>query len=259
MPTFNEIIVTKKTDIAWDGGKATENLIPNDGDLVFDSTGGGRSAHEAPLLDELGWATDNNRDTNGGGTPEDDGLTNDSLSVLYAFGEPVTFTATVSPNSPPASPEPVTHAGDLVVDSTGGGTAIFKEVTGLKCEISVIEFSPDQDNGLLLPAVQTGGVSVACGDVGGDNGALGDPVTSDENFVYGGPENADGHAGQKGAWVADVTYERDLINLTGVNGLDGDHGGSTAPVEPRSYTAGHFALDIDGHSSSHLSFYDLIV
>ena len=44
---------------------------------------------------------------------------------------------------------------------------------------------------------------------------------SDENFVYGGPENADGHAGQKGAWVADVTYERDLINLTGVNGLDG--------------------------------------
>src|SRR4029077_16035234 len=141
MPTFNEIIVTKKTDIAWDGGKATENLIPNDGDLVFDSTGGGRSAHQAPLLDELGWATDNNRDTNGGGTPEDDGLTNDSLSVLYAFGEPVTFTATVSPNSPPASPEPVTHAGDFVFDSTGGGsfdlvfptqTAIIKEVTGLK-------------------------------------------------------------------------------------------------------------------------------
>src|SRR4051812_50192075 len=64
MPTFNEIIVTKKPDIAWDGGKATENLIPNDGDLVFDSTGGGRSAHQA---DELGMATDNNRDTNGGG------------------------------------------------------------------------------------------------------------------------------------------------------------------------------------------------
>ena len=119
MPTFNEIIVTKKTDIAWDGGKATENLIPNDGDLVFDSTGGGRSAHQAPLLDELGWATDNNRDTNGGGTDEDAGLTNDSLSVLLAFGEPVLFTATVSPNSPPASPEPVTHAGghfELVLD-----------------------------------------------------------------------------------------------------------------------------------------------
>ena len=153
MPTFDEIIVTKKTDIAWDGGKATENLIPNDGDLVFDSTGGGRSAHQAPLLDELGWATDNNRDT-GGGTPEDAGLTDGSLTVLLAFGEPVTFTATVSPNSPPASPEPVTHAGDLVVNSTGGGsfdlifptqTAIIKEVTGLKVEIAVIEFSPDQD------------------------------------------------------------------------------------------------------------------
>ena len=42
MPTFNEIIVIKKTDIAWDGGKATRNLIPNDGDLVFNSTGGGQ-------------------------------------------------------------------------------------------------------------------------------------------------------------------------------------------------------------------------
>ena len=83
MPTFNEIIVTKKTDIAWDGGKATENLIPNDGDLVFDSTGGGRSAHQAPLLDELGWATDNNRAATGGGSYEDDGLSSGSLAVLY--------------------------------------------------------------------------------------------------------------------------------------------------------------------------------
>ena len=41
----------------------------------------------------------------------DDGLTNDKLNVLLAFGEPVTFTATVSQNSPPASPEPVTYAG----------------------------------------------------------------------------------------------------------------------------------------------------
>jgi hypothetical protein len=152
MPTFNEIIVTKKTDIAWDGGKATENLIPNDGDLVFDSTGGGRSAHQAPLLDELGWATDNNRaDTSG----DDDPHTgcSGSLAVLLAFGEPVTFTATVSPNSPPASPEPVTHAGDLVFDSTGGGSfdlvfptqTAFKEVSGLKIEQAVIDFSPDQD------------------------------------------------------------------------------------------------------------------
>jgi hypothetical protein len=30
---------------------------------------------------------------------------------------------------------------------------------------------------------------------------------SDENFVYEGPENADGPAVQTGAWVADVTYD----------------------------------------------------
>jgi hypothetical protein len=82
MPTFNEIIVTKKTDIAWDSGKPTENLIPNDANLVFDSTGGGRSAspHQAPWLDELGSATDNNR---AGGSADDDYcLSNDSLAVL---------------------------------------------------------------------------------------------------------------------------------------------------------------------------------
>ena len=86
MPIFNEIIVTKKTDIAWDGGKPTENLIPNDANLVFDSTGGGRSAspHQAPLLDELGSATDNNRDT-GGSTDEDAGLSGGSLAVLLAI------------------------------------------------------------------------------------------------------------------------------------------------------------------------------
>ena len=66
------------------------------------------------MLDELGWATDNNRDTSGGSTDDDIGLSGGSLSGLFAFGEPVTFTATVSPNSPPASPEPVTHAGDFV-------------------------------------------------------------------------------------------------------------------------------------------------
>ena len=172
----------RKLTLPEDGGKATENLIPNDGDLVFDSTGGGRSAHQA---DELGMATDNNRADSYDFTYDDGGLSGGSLSVLLAFGEPVTFTATVSPNSPPASPEPVTHAGDLVFDPTGGGSfdlvfptqTAIKEVSGLKVEHAVIDFSPDQDNGLLLPAVQTGGVSVASGDVNGDNSALGDPVT----------------------------------------------------------------------------------
>ena len=36
VPMPFEIIVTKKTDMAWDGGKATEDLIPNAGDLVFE-------------------------------------------------------------------------------------------------------------------------------------------------------------------------------------------------------------------------------
>ena len=89
MPTFNEIIVTKKTDIAWDGGKATENLIPNDANLVFDSTGGGRSAspHQAPWLDELGSATDNNRA--GGSADEDDCLFAMAASVCFIMDAPV--------------------------------------------------------------------------------------------------------------------------------------------------------------------------
>ena len=47
-----------------------------------------------------------------GGTDDDTGLSVSSLALLLAYiGEPVTFTATVSQNSPPASPEPVTYTG----------------------------------------------------------------------------------------------------------------------------------------------------
>ena len=280
MPTFNEIIVTKKTDIAWDGGKATENLIPNDGDLVFDSTGGGRSAHEAPLLDELGWATDNNRADSYDFTYDDGGLSGGNLSVLLGFGEPVTFTATVSPNSPPASPEPVTHAGDLVFDPTGGGSfdLVFptqtpiKEVSGLKVEHAVIDFSPDQDNGLLLPAVQTGGVSVASGDVNGDNSALGDPVTftltvepslslfnafmTIETIPDGGVQSlavdpTNPNMGSDGSVrLADAS---DLFVFDGNSQPIGDQNSppaSPAPDNSRGYTAGHFALEFGGHNAS---------
>ena len=121
MPTFNEIIVTKKTDMAWDGGKATENLIPNDGDLVL--TRLAAVDRRIRLLCLMSW--DGPRTTTAtlaAAAPPRTRFDDGSLSVLFAFGEPVTFTATVSPNSPPASPEPVTHAGDLVFDSTGGGT-----------------------------------------------------------------------------------------------------------------------------------------
>ena len=55
MPIFNEFIITKTSDIAWYGGKPTENLIPNDANLVFDSTGGGRSAYPHQALGLMSW------------------------------------------------------------------------------------------------------------------------------------------------------------------------------------------------------------
>ena len=90
----------------------------------------------------------------------------------------------------------------------------------MKVEVAVVDFSPDQDNGLLLPAVQTGGVSVASGDVNGDNSALGDPVT----FTYTVRNTSSAYEGThvlyqdvvvppgegsvpKGDWIADVTYD----------------------------------------------------
>jgi hypothetical protein len=94
---------------------------------------------------------------------------------------------------------------------------------------------------------------------------------SDENFVYGGPENADGPAVQTGAWVADVTYERAASQPGSANNLKQivlavhalDAGecsvdicaqnsppASPAPDNSRGYTAGHFALELEGHNAS---------
>ena len=67
-------------------------------------------------------------------------------------------------------------------------------------------------------AVQTGGVSVASGDVNGDNSALGDPVTftftvrpdsaaPEIAFELGDAANAES-AVRKGGWITDVTFER---------------------------------------------------
>jgi hypothetical protein len=59
MPIFNEFNITKTSDIAWDGGKPTENLIPHDGDLVFESTGsGGRSTVLLPYIEQHGETDD---------------------------------------------------------------------------------------------------------------------------------------------------------------------------------------------------------
>ena len=138
---------------------------------------------------------------------------------------------------------------------------------------------------------------------------------SDENFVYGGPENADGgnteaHAPhgedslglwqinidpaqtdnpdtfdcseivqwasgpavQTGAWVADVTYERAASQLESANNLKqivlavhaldagecsvdicAQNSPSASPApdnSSRGYTAGHFALELEGHNAS---------
>ena len=40
---------------------------------------------------------------------------------------------------------------------------------------------------------------------------------SDENFVYGGPENADGPAVQTGAWVAHAPHGEDSLGLWQIN------------------------------------------
>jgi hypothetical protein len=142
---------------------------------------------------------------------------------------------------------------------------------------------------------------------------------SDENFVYGGPENADGgnteaHAPhgedslglwqinidpaqtdnpdtfdcseivqwasgpavQTGAWVADVTYERAASQLESANNLKqivlavhaldagecsvdicAQNSPSASPApdnSSRGYTAGHFALELEGHNASMPTF-----
>ena len=77
---------------------------------------------------------------------------------------------------------------------------------------------------------------------------------SDENFVYGGPENADGPAVKTGAWVADVTYDRAASQLESANNLKqiglGVHALDDGAGNSRGYTAGHFALELEGHNGS---------
>ena len=76
---------------------------------------------------------------------------------------------------------------------------------------------------------------------------LPDDDGSDENFVYGGPENADGSLSEDLgiAWVAGDGGTRDhgnndvvlIHNLTGVNGLYGDHGSSILEFSVENFPA----------------------
>ena len=84
---------------------------------------------------------------------------------------------------------------------------------------------------------------------------------SDENFVYGGPENADSVTGA-GDPSAPMDSGNNLKQLgIALHALDaGDcsvdicaqnsPSASPAPDNSRGYTAGHFALELEGHNAS---------
>jgi hypothetical protein len=156
MPIFNEIIITKTSDIAWDGGKPSENLIPNDGDVVFDPTGGGaQSTVILPYIEQHGEEADD------GGfavnwTSGDGSKGWDSVGVIAIIAPAehegrsvLEFSVENFPNnSPSLAPlegfgidhEHMGRSFDLVFPTQ---TAI-REVSGLKIEHDVIDFSPDQ-------------------------------------------------------------------------------------------------------------------
>ena len=98
---------------------------------------------------------------------------------------------------------------------------------------------------------------------------LPDDDGSDENFVYGGPENADGPAVRTGAWIADVTYERAASQLESANNLKqigspytpsmlasaASTSALKTPRQPAPHQTtegiwGHFALELEGHNAS---------
>ena len=90
---------------------------------------------------------------------------------------------------------------------------------------------------------------------------LPDDDGSDENFVYGGPENADSVTGA-GDPSAPMDSGNNLKQLgIALHALDaGDcsvdicaqnsPSASPAPDNSRGYTAGHFALELEGHNAS---------
>jgi hypothetical protein len=153
MPIFNEFNITKKSDIAWDGGKPSENLIPNDGDVVFDPTGGGGRSF------------------------------------------------------------------DLVFPTQ----TAFPEVSGLKIEQDVIEFSPDQAVNVI---------------------AIIAPADLNEVDV--------GHA--------DLLFSESAPDGSGCSVYICGENSPQASPEPVTYTGGHFELVLEsGHNASHYSLYDLLV
>ena len=138
MPIFNEFNITKTSDIAWDGGKPAENLIPNDGDVVFDPTGGGgRTTVLLPYIEQHGQTDDggfiktSSKGWNSVGViaiiaPADlNEVDVGHADLLFSENAPSGAGCSVyicGQNSPQASPEPVTHAGwghfEIVLDGS---------------------------------------------------------------------------------------------------------------------------------------------
>jgi hypothetical protein len=230
-------------------------------------------------------------------TDDTDGLTNDSLSVLLASGEPVTFTATVSQNSPPASPEPVTYAGwgpwednpslseDLGIAwvSGDGGTRDHGNNDVVLKNIMISSFSGGDSSSETEPRTaiamaESGGNTEAHAPHGEDSLGLWqiniDPAQTDNPDTFDCSEIvqwASGPAVQTGAWIADVTFERDASQPESANNLkqivlalhaldagycsvdicaQNSPSASPAPDNSRGYTAGHFALELEGHNAS---------
>jgi hypothetical protein len=226
------------------------------------------------------------------GTDDDtSSCTSGSLSVLLAFGQPVTFTATVS-NS-----EPVTYAGwgpwednpslseDLGIAwvSGDGGTRDHGNNDVVLKNIMISSFSGGDSSSETEPwtaiaMAESGGNTEAHAPHGEDSLGLWqiniDPAQTDNPNTFDCSEIvqwASGPAVQTGAWIADVTYERaagqpeSANNLKqivlAVHALDAGEcsvdicaqnspSASPAPDNSRGYTAGHFALELEGHNAS---------
>jgi hypothetical protein len=157
------------------------------------------------------------------GTDDDtSSCTSGSLSVLLAFGQPVTFTATVSNSEPAPHGEDSLGLWQINVDpaqthnpDTFDCSAIVQWASGTAREGDsgiIIEWTPGPDDDVDLPAVQT------------DDGLLLPAV-------------------QTGAWVADVTYERAASQPESANNL------KQIVLAVHALDAGECSLDICAQNS----------
>jgi len=211
-------------------------------------------------------------------------VTYDEPSSAPPFGQPVTFTATVS-NS-----EPVTHAGwgpweDNPSNASppvdyGTGSFIIQNVSDpATIDASLVFDSTGGDRStVLLPYLeQRGGEAddggfvidwtTGDGPKGGDTVGVIAIITPTEHgssilefSVENFPNNSSDTPDTLSADVGGQFYARESAPGVGCDDLiSGDNSASPAPLESRGYRAGHFALEIEGQFASHLSLYDLIV